>query len=272
MGSRQRIIFYILIGCASVLVLTGCALRSLFGNMIIVEDIGSEVNEIITTVFSDSTAAVCLDTDYGFFECTYIVEGDILTSTLYLLSEYGITGVLIDPAVVQVPEDVSAISATYDDGSGAKPLSIQVTNSFEVTPDIRVDAEPGKKLIFLELPASVTNNLIDEDPASAPDFDYTLSFTRTQPINDPIDPMRVKVMLTGSVLVNYHTYHVPILPCVTDFADVPEIEIPQSNTPVDLLPTVTSLVQAGVTTCDHMGYYYNNVPTPNLIFFPMVVN
>ena len=118
----------------------------------------------------------------------------------------------------------------------------------------------------------MTNNLTVKDPESAPAFDYTLSFTRLQPIQDPIDPVRVKVMLTGKVLVNYHVYHVPILPCVTDFAGVPEIEIPISNSQVDLLPTMASLLQAGVIPCDHQGYYYNNLPISNLIFLPLLNN
>lgn len=37
--------------------LTGCWLRLAFGNVIFVEDIAQEVNEIITTAFSDSSPA-----------------------------------------------------------------------------------------------------------------------------------------------------------------------------------------------------------------------
>src|SRR3989337_591849 len=134
MRKRLRPILILLLVCVLSTLLTACALRSLFGNVIIVEDIEEEVNEIITTVFSDSTAAVCLSTDYGFYECTYIIDGDIITSTLYLLSEYGITGVLIDPVILQVPEDVTVVTATYDGGSGSKPLSKRITHSFQITP------------------------------------------------------------------------------------------------------------------------------------------
>ncbi len=84
MKNRLHPLTAILIVFVSSALLTACALRSLFGNVIIVNDIGEEVNEIITTVFSDSTAAVCIEADYGFYECTYIIDGEIITSTLIL--------------------------------------------------------------------------------------------------------------------------------------------------------------------------------------------
>jgi hypothetical protein len=249
--------------------LTGCALRSLFGNVIIVEDIENEVNEIITTVFSDSTAAVCLSTDYGFYECTYIIDGDIITSTLYLLSEFGITGVLIDPLILQVPADVSKVKALYDDGSGDKPLSVINTGHFQVMPGTAVTAEVGQKFLILELPSSVTNNLPEGNPSTAPEFSYSLSFTRTQPITSPIQPMNIKMMLAGKVTVRGHNYYVPTLPCVTDFASIPALGVPQSNTLVNLQPAVGALLQQGNAVCDHEGYYFDNVPPPpHLLYLP----
>ena len=268
---RNHGILYVLLSMVLGLLLTGCVLRSLFGNVIIVEDIANEVNEIIATVFSDSTAAVCLSTDYGFYECTYIIEGDIITSTFYLLSEYGITGVLIDPVILQVPDDVASINASYDAGSGQNPLSARMTGSFQATPDITVTAETGQKFIILELPPSVTDNLPGGDPTNGQALDYTLRFTRTQPLGDPIAPINVKTMLAGKVLVNRHNYYVPLLPCVSDFSAIPELEIPVSGTPVNLQPAVGALLQGGNAACDHQGYYFNNVPPPPpTIYLPLV--
>jgi len=253
--------------------LGACALRDLFGNVIIVEDIKNEVNEIITTVFSDSTAAVCLDTDYGYYECTYILDGEILTSTLYLISEYGITGVLIDPVILQVPADVNQISATYDDGGGPQPLVKTITTSFYVTPSMTISAETDHKFLILELPASVTDNLPEGHPNTAPEFSYALTFTRTQPISAPIDPVSVKIMLAGKVVINEHTYYVPLLPCVNDFASIPSLEIPQSDTSVDLQPAIGDLIAlGGNVVCENHAYYFDNVPPPPLkIYLPVIV-
>jgi hypothetical protein len=267
----RRILGITLLGALSML-LTACSLRALFGNVIIVQDIEAEVNEIITTVFSDSTAAVCLDTDYGFYECTYIIDGDIITSTLYLLSEFGLTGVLIDPVILQVPADVTDVIATYDDGSGPRPLSTRSTGSFQVTPDLSVTAEADREFLILELPASVVGSLPEGDPNSGPEFAYSLGFKRVQPLSDPVLPMQVKLMLAGKVIINEHTYYVPMLPCVADFASIPALELPQSVMPVDLQPTVGDLIrQGGQVGCDHQAYYFDNVPLPPLkVFMPLI--
>ena len=273
MSTRLRPILIFLLVCVFSMLLTACALRSLFGNVIIVEDIEEEVNEIITTVFSDSSAAVCLDTDYGFYECTYILDGDIITSTLYLVSEFGIAGVLIDPLILQIPADVSEIRATYDDKSGPKPLNRQIVKSFFVTPDIIVTAETDQKFLILELPATVSDNLPPGDPDDGPEFAYSLIFTHTQPIANPIEPMEVKVMLAGKVIINEHNYYVPLVQCVTNFASIPALVIPESNTPVDLQPAVGDLVRGGggQVVCDHQAYYFINVPPPpKKVFLPVV--
>ena len=255
------------------MLLTACALRSLFGNVIIVNDIGEEVNEIITTVFSDSTAAVCIEADYGFYECTYIIDGDIITSTLYLLSEYGLAGVLIDPVILQVPADTSAVHATYDEGGGPKPLIAQLTPDFLVAPGITVTAEANEKFLILELPSSVTRNLPAVDPSLAPELTYSLTFTRTQPIGIPIPPMHIKAMLAGKVIINSHAYYVPTLPCRTDFAGIPPIEIPQSATSVDLQPAIGNLIRQAASSpaCDHQAYFFNNIPPPaESLFLPII--
>jgi uncharacterized protein YlzI (FlbEa/FlbD family) len=271
MPRQYRGIFLILLSCASGVLLTGCALRALFGNVIIVEDIGEEVNEIITTVFSDSTAAVCLDTDYGFYECTYIINGEIITSSLYLLGEFGIFGVLIDPIIIQLPEDTLTITASYDEGNGPQPLLPWVTQSFQATPDTTIHAESGHKFAILELPGTVTTNLPQGNPESGLPLDYSLSFHQVQPLAAPVEPVEVKVMLTGKVSINWHNYYVPLLPCVTDFASIPALEIPISATPVDLQPAVGALLQGTNAPCDHQAYTFNNVPPPpELIFLPQV--
>jgi hypothetical protein len=257
--------FKILLVCSLSTLLTACALRSLFGNVIIVDDIENEVNEIITTVFSNSTAAVCLSTDYGFYECTYIIDGDIITSTLYLLSEFGITGVLIDPLILQLLADASVITSTYDLGSGPQPLNTTSTMSFYVTPDITVTAEADRRFIILELPASVTGSLPPGDPDHGLEIQYSLGFKRQQPISSPIEPMNIKVMLAGKVTVNENNFYLPTLPCVTDFASIPTLEIPQSDTPVNLQPAVGDLIRlGGDVVCDHKAYYFNSLPQPPL--------
>jgi hypothetical protein len=273
MIKHPRILYLSLVFIAMSVLLSACALRSLFGNVIITEDLSQEINEIIDTVFSDSTAAVCAETDYGFYDCTYIIDGEIITSTVYLLSEFGIAGVLIDPLIVQIPAATAEITATYDLGSGPQPLVVQTTPRFFVTPNISVTAETGKQFVILELPPSIEAMLPSGDPNNGLEVSYALQYARTQPIQDPIEPELVKIMLAGKAVINEHAYYVPLVPCVTDFSVIPALEIPVSDAPVNLQASVGDLLRQGGSNvvCDHQGYYYNNVPPPPLkVYLPVV--
>lgn len=246
------------------LLLSGCFLRSLFGNTIIAEDIAEEVNEIITTVFTDSTAAVCQDSDFGFYECTYIVDGAIITSTLYVLSEFGLTGVLIDPIVLQVPDNVISITAilTPTGGSG-QPAITSVRQSFEMQPFKPITAEVGTQFLIMDFPDSIAATITATDPISGPHFDFALSFAQRQPISQTIEPVSVKAMLTAKVVSRGHVYYAPLFPCVNSFADIPGMTIPLTDTLVNLQTDVGDLIRQGqVLPCDHKLYDYSNTPPP----------
>jgi len=255
-------------------VLSGCFLRSLFGNVILVEDIEEEVNEIITTVFSDSTAAVCLNTDHGFYECTYIIDGDIETSTLYLISELGLAGVLLDPLILQVPNGAISITATYDGGSGPQPAVTSARQSFEMVPGQPITAEAGAQFLIFEFPPSVVASITETNPASGPHFTQTLSFTQRRPISQTVAPVSVKAMLTAKVVANGHVYYAPIYPCVTSFAGIPSLTIPVTTTLPNLETDVGDVIRSGqVTPCDHKLYDYSNAPPPSFdhhIYLPLI--
>ncbi|HJS29718.1 MAG TPA: hypothetical protein VJ768_08860, partial [Anaerolineales bacterium] len=188
------------------------------------------------------------ESDFGFFECTYIVDGEIITSTLYLLAEFGLPGVLIDPLIVQVPDGVVEFSGTYDDGSGPHPLEIWGTNAFQVEPGEWVYPEAGQELFVLDIPPSVSAGLPGGDPTQGQEFDFTFTFTHHSPLGDPVEPVIVKAMFTGHVEVNGHDYFVPILPCVRDFASIPGMEIPVSEAPVELIVSVGDMIRGGLVS------------------------
>ena len=252
------------------LVLTGCFLRNIFGNVIFAEDIADEVNEIITTVFSDSTAAVCLDSDFGFYECTYIVNGEIITSTFYLLSEFGLTGVLIDPLIVQAPSDVISVTATVDAGSGPQPAVMQARQSFEVQPHQPITAEVGTKFLIFEFPSDIISTITVTDPVNGPHFNFALNFTQRHPLSQTVEPVNVKAMFTAKVVTRGHVYYAPLLPCTTSFTSIPSIAIPITTTPVNLQTAIGAVLNQA-TPCNHTLYDYSSAPPPDhVIHLPLI--
>jgi hypothetical protein len=78
-------------------------------------------------------------------------------------------------------------------------------------------------------------------------------------------------MLTGRVEVRGHVYYVPLLPCVTDFASIPALELPQSATPMNLQPAIGDMLRAAPdAACDNQFYTYFNVPPPRQVFLPVL--
>lgn len=40
-----------------------------------------------------------------------------------------------------------------------------------------------------------------------------------------LEPVSSKMMLAGKVTINQHDYYVPLVPCVTNFASVPGLNV-----------------------------------------------
>src|SRR5258707_10659700 len=75
--------------------LSGCWLRMILGNVIVVHDIPGEVDTVLATVFSHASATVC-NVESPVSDCTYIIEGEIITSSAYIIAEGGVLGGLFN--------------------------------------------------------------------------------------------------------------------------------------------------------------------------------
>ncbi len=189
------------------------------------------------------------------------------------MSELGLAGVLVAPVIAQVPYDVTTITATYNlgQGSGEQPLSVAWVSRFKVTPQISVTAEAGQKFIMLELPSNVEAMLPTDVPTNGLPISYTLQYVHTE-LPGPVPPQTVKLMLAGRVTFFGQKYYLPLLPCVTDFALVPALTLPQSPTPLDLQPAFGDLLAAAPgAACEDQVYFFGNVPPLNRLFLPMTV-
>jgi hypothetical protein len=259
--SRWRSVRFGALGMALVLLTSGCFLRLALGG-VRVETIGEEVDEIIAAVFGNASTAVCAEATSGgvtTVECTYIIASEEFpfiphqTSTAQLISEFGVFGLFIDPLILQVPDDAGAFTATFQrHPDPPRPLDMTVTGSFPVAPGRVVAAEPGHQFVILELPADVAGGLPSGDPRFGTEITFGLEFRLAE-----LGPVLVKPMFTLAVEAGGVTYYPPMLPCVTDFADVPTIELPlrADGSLVSLVPQLaTALTGGDPLVCDGTVY------------------
>jgi hypothetical protein len=84
--------------------------------------------------------------------------------------------------------------------------------------------------------------------------------------------MTIKPMTAGFVIAQHQKYYIPLLPCVTDFVDVPAITIPESDTPQNLEMALGDLIRShDAGPCNHVVHDFSAaLPPPGLLFAPLV--
>ena len=169
-----------------------------------------------------------------------------------------------------MPADATGFSGDLNSGTGPQPVVVTETGSFMATPDTQITAESGHKFVIIEFPAAMVEQLQQGATLNGP---YSLDFGFQVTSQAPVD---VKAMYTGKVHSGDADYYVPLLPCVTDFAQVPTFTIPiagQGDTDL-LAAAIATLQQNQNLVCDNTVYDLratgggNDVP----MFLPMIVH
>jgi hypothetical protein len=264
MSSRaHRLLVYSLLITLPFL-LSGCFLRLLFGSVgqrdtdfgiVFIAQIGGVFGPMATCEITreGESADQLGECTYSFFDIE-AEEPFISTSSTELLETFGVFGILIDPLILQVPADVSNYVATFSDSSITQTVIISETTSFNAQPGTVVTAEAGRKFLILEFPPEVIADLQAGTPMTGP-FDFDLEFQVTT--HESVD---VKAMYTGRIEVNGQVYYPPLLPCVTSFADVPDLTIPKASTNFLLQPQIISALRRGeVVACAGTVYDFSSV-------------
>jgi hypothetical protein len=190
-------------------------------------------------------------------------------SGVALYSEYGVTGLLLDPLIAEVPAGVHTVTGTYDLGGGPQPLLVTTVDRFKITHALSVTAEPGTKFLIFELPPSVEAMLPTDVPTNGLPITYSVQYVHNLPITQSVPIQTVKLMLAGRVDFFGNKYYVPLLPCVTDFALVPAVTLPLSATPQDMQPALGGLSGQG---CNGTAYFFQPEP-PTLdqkVYLPVI--
>ncbi len=223
------------------MLLSGCFLRLLFGSVaqrdtdfgiVFIAHLGGTIGPMAICDI-DRENGNLTECDYSFFDIE-AEEPFVTTSTTELINEFGVFGLLVDPLILQVPTAVKNVAGTINDGSGPRAVVISEASSFMAQPGSEVRAEAGQKFLMLDLPPDLIATLTQSGQLAGP-FDFQLEFEVPT-----LAAVPVKAMFTGKVVSNGQTYYPPLLPCVTDFAAVPEIRIPVFERPALMLPQVVS--------------------------------
>ena len=241
----------------------------MFGYLtVFVDEINESVEHIIATVYAEATMAVCL-TNGAAANCTYIVDGEVVTSTAELVSEVGIGGLLIDPLILQLPAPFSVNRATYADAGGPHDLVVHAgMSSVPVQPGVSLTAEPGQQFVIIELPAAAAAALPATDPTQGTPYSLELDLRASYPTGQVPTVLSLKALLALSIETNGVTYYPPMLPCTADLAQVPTLSINRSGSgnSFDLLATVkAALGQTTTAGCDQKVYDFTGSPTTTTI-------
>lgn len=253
--------------CAVTLLLSGCFLRSLVGN------VAGEEGEFTASVSATSITANCnissLPGREGEVTCFYVIEWDPsfeLESTVVLIAEFGLFGVLVDPLILQVPESAINFRGISQSGPTPEDLVITVVDAFDVQPGTQVQAEPGQKFAIVEFAEDVLPSIPDGSPEMGQEFDFELQFEVAEPA-----PVTVKGMFAGKVETGGQTYYVPLFPCVTDFSLVPAIEIAAEQFPQFLIAQIADAINAGEDmTCNDVTYDFSGAVTSQFVYLPLI--
>jgi hypothetical protein len=148
-----------------------------------------------------------------------------------------------DPVILEVPAAAGNFSGTMNQNVPPFQLhyDLQVTAGLAAIPidaNTTLVAEPGTQLVIVDVPDGFV-------PGS-----YAVQFRYTN-----AGPS-AKVIFAGKVQVNGTTYYPPLLPCVSDFADVASIST-TSFTPADALALAHNL-----QGCNHKVYDYGGGGAP----------
>ncbi len=162
---------------------------------------------------------------------------------------FAVTQKLMDPQLLQVPADMTGITATYKGYPGVSGnMVVQAgLSSVEVTPGKFITPEPGCQLVLIDFPEDAFS-LIPDPPAEHRWFKFTLNFQVS-----PARTVSIKTIGVGKVTGDGHTYYLPLFPAVTDFSKVPAIVVPQASSLQTLVfPKASELPGCGV----HVRYSY----------------
>lgn len=173
----------------------------------------SDEGDIDISFSKSATPGLCQDEGAFRFSCDFF---GFVNSSFELLTAEELLFLLflIDPLVVQLPDDAHDFAGSFNTGSGGDDLVITPgLSTVPVDEDRSLVAEPGTQLVTIELPPGA--------PTSG-EFDFNFNFMVPSGTTEII----AKPLFTGRIeLTDGRVFYAPTYPCVSDMAQVPELVI-----------------------------------------------
>jgi hypothetical protein len=201
---------------------SGCFLNALLST-VIVTTISEEIQTTFVTIQASASVRLCTDLTGTFgpdtpIECTYFINGQEIGSEFHLASAFGIFGVILDPLILQVPTAANTFVGTFGGGSPGSLSITEVPGGLPADINNTITPQPGTKLVIVDFP----------DPPPPPNQSYGFTLNFQLPGNAA--PVSLKALFAARVQSNGQTFFVPLLPCETNFANIPTITLPASST------------------------------------------
>lgn len=216
------------------LLLPACFLRSTLG-VVYVDSITGDLQRTSAALDAGATVAICItgsELTSLNGTCTYVFSNGTVTSTFRLQSEYGVFGLIVDPLVVQVPDDASEVVVTVSrEGVADQAADVSLVDSVLAATGVRITPEPGHRFLIIDLPQQERFEH-EVGIAGERDYDFSLQMTLDEPRS--ID---LRVVFTAYIRTDFgQDIYVPLLPCVASPTSWPRLTLPLGEGPEDLQP------------------------------------
>jgi hypothetical protein len=229
---------------AAIVLLSSC----LFPEVIEVDIFVGEEGGFFVSVSTDADVSLCTQESDDAFTCLYAGEaGAAITSNVILTGADILLLLIFDPLIIQLPDTATNLAGSFlhdDSGTSGNLVITSGLTSFNADLDTTITAEPGTQFVILDLP--------DAAPMTG-SFAFNVNFA----LPPGTASLQLKPLFTGKVVANGQTFFPPLLPCVTDFANVPALNVPFPTG--GAIPIPLGQVQG----CDNVVYNFGpNGPPP----------
>lgn len=232
---------------------TGC----IFGDSVEFFVSGFSDGELTVIVSANANTSLCDSEGGGIYSCAYFPGSEEERISRFEISDVELLLFLflLDPVVVQVPQEAQAFQGSYFHQGSGESGQLAITAGLDSIPadaEHTLTAEPGMQLVIIELPEGA--------PATG-DFSFNFNFR----VPDTLTSLEVKPLFTARAQTADETYYLPLLPCVTDMASVPALSVPLPVGGIVPLPVNT------VPACDNVTYQIGpDAPADDMLFLPLV--